>query len=68
MNTENQSNIQATNNQPDYTVYRVDAIEGSKDRWTKVGVAFDNKIGLSLILNGLEKDLRFVIKENSQDM
>ncbi|WP_339608505.1 hypothetical protein [uncultured Roseivirga sp.] len=60
MTTETKSN------QPSHFVYRVDG-QGAQAKWTKVGAVWPTKSGYTQILNGLEKDLRFVIQEVRQD-
>lgn len=60
MTTETKSN------QPSHFVYRVEG-QGQQAKWTKVGAVWPTRTGFTQILNGLEKDLRFVIQEVHQD-
>lgn len=57
-----EENNETQSNTPSHYVYRVEG-EGRQAKWTKVGAVWPAKSGYTQVLNGLEKDLRFVIQE-----
>ncbi|MEQ9263556.1 MAG: hypothetical protein RLP14_10380 [Owenweeksia sp.] len=53
--------------QPNFRAFRVDG-QGKNANWTDVGAMwkFQKGVGYTLILKGLERDLRIVLLENKQ--
>ena len=65
--TTNTASPETNGKHPNFRAFRVDG-QGKNANWTDVGAmwTFQKGVGYTLILKGLERDLRIVLLENKQ--